>query len=116
VYDYVIILVGPESFGTDAIRMAWQAAGVELLGPLPVDKLDAKSLESALGVVTDISLDADALFELSEFLEQRQVPHLYAVREDQVQRRGAYVVSRAKAEIQAIVQALTLYGDEGIRH
>jgi hypothetical protein len=117
VNDFVIILVGPENFGTDAIRMAWQAAGIELLGPLPLHKLDAESLERALGVVMDISLDADALFEFSEFLEQRQLPHLYAVREDQVQRRdGAYIVSSAKADIEAIVEALTSEGDIGIRH
>jgi len=115
--ETVIILVGRESLIPAEVRDAWKAAGVNLLGPLSPQQLDVKRLQHTVGLIIDVSQDPDALFELSELLEQRRLPYVYALRDDQLKRRdGAYVVSSEKAHIKAIIDALTSDGDDGIRH
>jgi hypothetical protein len=113
---FEIMLVGPESFISQSVRTAWRAAGLHLLGPFPIAKVDIRQARQATGVVIDISQDPDAIFELCELLEEQKISFLYALAKDAVRRDGAFVVSDAATDIEGIILALVREGDSGTRH
>jgi hypothetical protein len=116
VQNLKVMMVGPEIFVSRAAREGWRMAGVDLLGPFLLSNMDVRQARQASGVVIDISQETHAIFELSELLEAQKISFLYALNEQAVGREGAFIVSGAAADIQAILTALLKDGDESARH
>jgi hypothetical protein len=111
------MIAGPPRFLSDAVRHAWLAAGMELIGPFPVASIDRTRALSSNGVVIDISESPDAVFGLSEKLQTWHVPFLYALPDGTYSARtGPYILSEMADDIQAIVNALLKDYDVGVRH
>jgi hypothetical protein len=103
-----IIVVADAGFVPDTVRAAWRRSGVELVGPVAPASVNVAALIRSAGVLMDLSLEASALFDLSERLQQLNVPFLFVVGS---QARSAsaspYRVSERRAEIAVILTALT---------
>jgi hypothetical protein len=112
-----IIIAGPAPFLSDAVRHAWFAAGIELLGPVPIATVERNEALKSNGVVIDISADPSVVFALSEKLEAWKVPFLYALPKGTLSARtGPYVLNEILNDIRAVVDALLRDYDEGVRH
>ncbi|MCO5734011.1 hypothetical protein [Rhizobium sp. SSA_523] len=103
-----VIVVGPDGLVDDAIREAWMRSGVRLHGPIAPAALDMDLARRSGGILLDLSLPADDLLQLSEDLDERDVPFLYVMPNmPESATAQPYILSTDMAARDAIVEALT---------
>ncbi|MBP2549657.1 hypothetical protein J2858_002580 [Neorhizobium galegae] len=112
-----IIIVAAEDFVSPSARRAWAASGVEIVGPITPEKLDAKMLAGASGVLLDVSLDASVLFEASETLMLEEVAFLFVVSHAMPESAAKpFVVNDDPEDMQAVFEALARESHGGQLH
>lgn len=112
-----VVIVAPADFVSEHVRLAWQRAGVEIVGPLVPDRLREDLLQDAFGVLLDVTLEADVLFEHSQALIERDIPFLFVVRQTRPESAmDPFVVSDDPQDILAIFEALGFERHEGVLH
>ncbi|TRL38462.1 hypothetical protein [Rhizobium straminoryzae] len=112
-----IVIVAAADFVSDAVRRAWNKAGVEIVGPLLLDPPGETVLRDAFGVLLDVTLEADVLFAHSQALIERDIPFLFVVRQARPESGlDPFVVSEDPQDIHAIFEALGWERHEGVLH
>lgn len=99
---------------TAKIHRAWQSEGCELIVQSDYPSIKQAANQHYAGVLLDIKLRASYLFDLSEMLTFKQVPHVFVVT-DEVP-GSHYALNGGKANIRLILDELLYQDDSGLRH
>ena len=111
------IVVGPPGFLSLSTRRAWEQAGIGLLGPYPLAGVDLDGGATVNGAIVDILEEPEDLFLLSQKLEDRHIPFIFALGADfHTASRSPFFLNDNAADIRKVVETLTLEGDSGLRH
>lgn len=112
-----IIIVAPADFVSEAVRKAWAASGVEIVGPITAEQLNADMLFEASGVLLDVALDASVLFQASEVLMLEDVAFLFVVNRAKPESAvKPFVVNDDPHDMQAVFEALARESHSGHLH
>ncbi|MBT9370390.1 hypothetical protein [Rhizobium sp. CSW-27] len=112
-----VVIVAAADFVSEPVRLAWQRAGVEIVGPVAPVPLRDDLLQDAFGVLMDVTLEAELLFAQSQVLIERDIPFLFVVRQARPESvMDPFVVSDDPQDILAIFEALGFERHEGVLH
>ncbi|MCJ8517411.1 hypothetical protein ABID21_000169 [Pseudorhizobium tarimense] len=100
-----LLVVGPPSFLSPAVRQAWTNAGIDLQGPVAAADLAKASLGAQVdGAIIDVGYDAVSLLGAVEIFDSLAIPALFAG--PVADSHGGFTFSAAPANINAIVHQL----------
>jgi len=74
-----VLIVEDDYFIANALRKAFEQAGVEIVGPVPspAEALAAFERQRIDGAVLDINLDGEKVYEVADTLIRREVPLVF---------------------------------------
>ncbi|WP_137135452.1 hypothetical protein [Rhizobium sp. FKY42] len=111
---YQIALFVRPDVVTPEIRQAWQREGCELIVRSDYPPIEEAANQRYAGALLDIKLQASYLFDLSELLTLRAIPHVFVVTDEAQQ--SHYALNGGPDSIRMILDELLYQDDEGHRH
>jgi hypothetical protein len=115
---FQVMLVGEDGlYDMARIRAAWHFLGADLLGPLPAHRTTLESFRQLDGVLIQLPSDAVATRQLSDRLDQLDIPFLFLMPAKAASRcHSVFYLSDDAADIKDMICRLSRQGSRSVRH